>query len=259
MIHETVIVEHRGHVGLITLNRPKKLNVINVKLAQELNGSLLELERDSSVRVIIIKGAGRAFCAGLDLSEFLGKDGVMEYQQLVQLLEPMIKTMAGMNKPVIAAVHGAATAEGCGLTAACDLAIASEDAKFGTTAINVGLFCMGPAAPLLRSLGRKRSLYLLLTGDIIDAKEAERIGLVNRVVPGEYLDKEVMELANKLANKSPVALQMGKRAFYAMSNMEYQLALDYLGDMFGLLCSTKDAKEGISSFLEKRKPRWNEK
>lgn len=255
MVYETVIVERKGHVGLITLNRPEKLNVVNIELANDVNSALHELDNDNGIRVIIIKGAGRAFCAGHELSQFLGKP-VLEYQETVRILESMMKTIASIGKPVIAAVHGAATAMGCGLTAACDLAIASEDARFGTTAINVGLFCMGPAAPVLHSLGRKRSLGLLLTGDIIDAKEAERIGLINKVVPRENLDQAAMELAEKLASKSPIALQMGKRAFYAMSEMDYIRALDYLAGVFATLCATEDAREGVTAFLEKRTPHW---
>ena len=164
-----------------------------------------------------------------------------------------------MSKPVIGAVHGAAVANGCGLAVACDLTIASEDARFGTTAINVGLFCFGPSAPVSRCVGKKRSLELLLTGDIIDAKEAERIGLVNEVVPREELEGSAMKLAGKLASKSPVALQMGKTSFYKMSDMGYDEALTYLGEVFTTLCTTEDAKEGVSAFKDKRQPQWKER
>jgi len=153
-------------------------------------------------------------------------------------------------------VHGAAVANGCGLVAACDLAIAADDARLGTTAINVGLFCFGPSAPLVRSVGRKRSLKMLLTGDIIDAVEAERIGLVNEVVPREKLEEAVMALAEKLAKKNPISLQIGKNAFYKMSDMTYGEGLAYLGEVFTIVCSTDDGKEGINAFLEKREPHW---
>jgi enoyl-CoA hydratase/carnithine racemase len=174
-------------------------------------------------------------------------------------MERMTLTIAAMGKPVIAAVHGYAVANGTGLLAACDLAIAAEGTRIGTTAINVGLFCMGPAVPLSRCVGRKRALEMLLTGNMIDAQEAERIGLVNKVVPPDKLDEAALELANELAAKSPVALQMGKRAFYTMTDMEYTKALEYMNEMMAELCTTEDAKEGVDAFLKKRKPRWKER
>lgn len=161
-----------------------------------------------------------------------------------------------MNNPVIAAVHGVAVANGAGLVAACDLAIASDDARFGTTAINLGLFCFGPSAPLVKSVGRKRSLKLLFAGYMISAVEAERIGVVNKVVPREKLEESAIELANKLASKSPVALQMGKNALYKMSDMGYEDGIAYLGEMFSILISTEDGREGVSAFLEKRQPHY---
>jgi len=164
-----------------------------------------------------------------------------------------------MKKPVIASAHGYAVANGAGLVAASDLAIVSEDTKIGATAVNVGLFCMGPAVPLSRSLGRKRCLELLLTGDLIDAQTAERWGLVNKVVPREKLDEETMSLADRLAAKSPLALQMGKQAYYGMSDMEYDKALEYSNDLFAALCTTEDAKEGVDAFLKKRAPIWRER
>ena len=174
-------------------------------------------------------------------------------------MEQMNHVIAYMKKPVIASVHGFAVANGAGLLAASDLAIVAEGTKIGTTAINVGLFCMGPAVPLSRSLGRKRSLEMLLTGDMIEAEDAERWGLVNKVVPKDQLEDETMALAKKLAEKSPLALQMGKQAFYGMSDLEFGKALEYSNEMFAALCVTEDATEGINAFLEKRKPVWKEK
>ena len=255
MGYETVIVERKEHIGLITLNRPEQLNTFSSQLALELNNALRELDQDTQIRVVIIKGAGRAFCAGIDVNELSGKD-IVEIRSWVKSMDEHNLTIANMKKPVIAAVHGAAVANGCGLVAACDLAIAAEDARFGTTAINVGLFCFGPSAPLSRSLGKKKSLGLLLTGDIIPAEEAERIGLVNKVVTRGELEGAAMELAGKLASKSPVALQMGKTSFYKMSDMGYEDSLAYLGEMFSLVCATEDAKEGIAAFLNKRTPKW---
>jgi short chain enoyl-CoA hydratase (EC 4.2.1.17) len=253
--YQTITIERRDYVGLLTLNRPEQLNTFNTRLARELNEGLLELDKDRQVRVIIIRGAGRAFCAGIDLNELAGKN-TLEIRNWVKLMDVYNVTIANLGKPVIASVHGAAVANGCGLAAACDLTVASEDARFGATAINVGLYCFGPSAPVSRCLGKKKSLELLLTGDIIDAEEAYRIGLVNEVVPPEKLEEAAMKLAQKLASKSPVALRMGRTSFYKMSDMGYDEALTYLAEVFTTLCSTEDAKEGISAFLNKRQPEW---
>ena len=258
MSYQTIIVERKDHVGIITLNRPEQLNTFNTDLANEINQALLELEMDKRIRVVIIKGAGRAFCTGIDISEFPGKS-LQEYREWGALMERMIHVIASMKKPVIASAHGYAVANGAGLIAACDLAIVAEGTKIGATAVNVGLFCMGPAVPMSRSLGRKRCLEMIMTGDMIDAKDAERYGLVNRVVPAEKLEEATMALAKKLAEKSPLALQMGKQAFYGMSDMEYGKALEYSGEIFAALCVTEDAKEGVNAFLNKRKPVWKEK
>jgi len=253
-----MILERENHVGIIILNRPKQLNNFTSALGLELNKALLEMENDKKIRVVVLKGAGKAFCTGIDISEFHGKS-LKEYREWVALMEQMIHIIASMKKPVIASAHGYAVANGAGLIAACDLAVVAEGTKIGASAINVGLFCMGPAVPLSRSLGRKRCLYLVMTGDLIDAQEAERWGLVNKVVPLDQLDEATMALANKLAQKSPIALQMGKQAFYGMSDMEYGKALEYSSEMFAALCVTEDAEEGVNAFFDKRKPVWKEK
>jgi len=258
MKYQTIILEQKGHTGIITLNRPDKLNTFSTQLATELNEALRTLDGEKEIRVIIIKGAGRAFCAGIDLNEMAGK-GILELRNWIRKMDEHNITIARMKKPVIACVHGAAVANGCGLAAACDLTVASEDARFGTTAINVGLFCFGPSAPFSRCVGKKRSLELLFTGDIIDARKAEHIGLVNRVVPRDKLEDAAAELAEKLAKKSPVALQMAKSSFYTMSDMGYEEALTYLGEAFTTLCGTEDAREGVDAFLSKREPVWHER
>jgi enoyl-CoA hydratase/carnithine racemase len=258
MLHNTVIVEQQNHIGTLTLNRPDQLNTFSSEMARELNRGLVELDNEKQVRVIVVKGAGKAFSTGIDVSEFFGKS-LKEYREWVGLMEQMNHVIAYMKKPVIASVHGYAVANGAGLIAACDLAIVAEGTKIGTTAINVGLFCMGPAVPLSRSLGRKRCLEMLLTGDMIDAQDAERWGLVNKVVPADQLDEATMALAAKLAEKSPLALQMGKQSFYRMSDMEFGKALEYTNETFAALCVTDDAQEGVDAFLKKRKPVWKEK
>jgi len=255
MDFETIIVEKENHIGIITLNRPEELNTFTTTLAGELDQSLVDMDQDKEIRVIIIKGNGRVFCAGIDVS-VLPMKSILEYRPWIQDMERMSLTIAHMVKPVIVAAHGVAAANGAGLVAAADLAIIAEGTRIGTTAINVGLFCMGPAVPLSRSLGRKLSLEMLLTGDFIDAERAERIGLVNKVVPPDKLMDEAMNLASKLASKSPIALQMGKKAFYTMSDMEFEKALEYSNEMFAELCTTEDAIEGVRAFREKREPVW---
>jgi len=255
MVFETIIVEKENHIGIITLNRPEQLNTFTTALARELSEALADMDRDETIRVVILKGNGRVFCAGIDVSVMPMKS-ILEYRPWIQDMEKMSLTIAHMVKPVIVAAHGVAAANGAGLVAAADLAIIAEGTRIGTTAINVGLFCMGPAVPLSRSLGRKLSLEMLLTGDFIDAERAERIGLVNKVVPQDKLMDEALNLATKLASKSPIALQMGKQAFYTMSDMEFEKALEYSDEMFAELCTTEDALEGVNAFREKREAVW---
>jgi len=255
MDFETIIVEKKNHIGIITLNRPDQLNTFTTTLAAELDNSLLTMDQDKEIRVIILKGNGRAFSAGIDVS-VLPMKNILEYRQWIRDMEKSFLTIAHMVKPVIVAAHGVAAANGAGLVTAADLAIVAEGTRIGTTAINVGLFCMGPAVPLSRSLGRKLALEMLLTGDFIDAERAERIGLVNKVVPQDKLMDEAMNLANKLAAKSPIALQMGKQAFYTMSDMEFDKAMEYSDEMFAQLCTIDDALEGINAFKERREAVW---
>jgi enoyl-CoA hydratase/carnithine racemase len=255
MDFETIIVERENHIGIITLNRPEQLNTFTTTLAEELNQALVDMDNEKEIRVVVLKGNGRVFCAGIDVS-VLPMRSILEYRQWIRDMERALLTIARMAKPVIVAAHGIAAANGAGLVAAADLAIVAEGTRIGTTAINVGLFCMGPAVPLSRSLGRKRSLEMLLTGDFIDAERAESIGLVNKVVPADTLTDEALDLATKLASKSPIAIQMGKQAFYTMSDMEFEKALEYSDEMFAELCTTEDALEGVKAFREKREPVW---
>ena len=258
MPYNAILVDHDNHVGIITLNRAEQLNTFSSEMARELSRALIELDNDDTCRVVVVKGAGKAFSAGIDISEFFEKSQ-REYLEWVTLMEKVHVIIAQMKKPVIASVQGFAVANGAGLLASSDLAVVAEGTKIGATAINVGLFCMGPAVPLSRSLGRKRCLEMLLTGDMVDARDAERWGLVNKVVPADQLEEATMELANKLAEKSPLALQMGKRAFYCMSDMEFGKAVEHSNEVFAALCVTEDAKEGIDAFMNKRKPVWKEK
>ncbi len=259
MSYENIIVEIGDDaVAEITLNRPSNLNTFNIPLATELRQALEALDSEKQARVIILKGAGKAFCAGIDVSDFFDKS-VMEYRDWIDCMENPLVSISRMSKPVIAQVHGVAAANGAGLVAACDLAVASENARLGLTAINVGLNCIGPVVPVTRSIGRKRALELLFFGDLITAKEALSMGLVNRVVAESDLDAETRKWAAILAQKSPVALQIAKKAFYTAADLDYSKAFEYMNEAFARLCSTQDAKEGISAFLEKRSPVWKQK
>jgi enoyl-CoA hydratase/carnithine racemase len=258
MAYTNVLVDKQDHIGLITLNRPEEMNTFNVPFARELNDALLEMDQDPKVRVVVIRAAGKHFSTGISLAEFKNKSN-KEYREFIRLMDEHNHTIAKMKKPVIASVKGYALANGAGLIFACDLAVAAEDVKIGTTAINVGLICTGPAVPLARSVGRKKTLEMVLTGDMLTAAEAERLGLFNKVVPADDLEEATMELAGKLAAKSPLAMQIGKTAIYAMQDIPYHQSIDYLSELFAALCSTEDAEEGVRAFLEKRKPSWQER
>ena len=258
MAFETILIEKKNQVGIITLNRPQKFNTFSSLMAEELNTALRQLDEDNEIRVVIVKGAGKVFSTGIDVSEFHGKTP-SEYHRWLTLMDQMHLTIASMGKPVIAMVHGYAVANGAGLVAAADFAIMAGDAKLGTTAINVGLLCTGPIIPMSYSLGKKKTLEMLLSGDMIDAKEAERLGLVNKVVPAENLEEETFAFAQKLIDKSPVAIQMGKNFYYQMIDMPFRQRFALNSEIMARLCTTEDVQEGVKAFIEKRKPVWKGK
>lgn len=259
MHYETIIVKTGDdHVAEITLNRPDSLNTFNVPLATELNQALVALDSEDPVRVIILKGAGKAFCAGIDVTDFSDKN-IMEYRAWIACMEQPLITISRIKKPVIAQVNGVAAANGAGLVAAADLATAGEKARIGLTAINVGLNCVGPVIPVTRSVGRKRALELLLYGELIPAGQALNMGLINRVIPEADLETETRKWASILAQKSPLALQMAKEAYYVAADLDYYKAFEYMNEAFSRLCATEDAREGIGAFLGKRNPVWKQK
>lgn len=253
-----VIRERRGPVGFVSLNRPEAMNTFNVPLAIQLNRALMEFDEDPEVRVVVIKAQGNNFSAGIDLRELLKMEG-KDLREFVKLMELHNHTIARMRKPVVASVRGYVLANGAGLMMASDFAIASDNAKIGTTAIKVGLACIGPGVVASRSFGRKRALEMVLLGEWIDAHEAHRLGLVNRVVPDESLEAETESFAFNLAERNPFAIELAKRGIYASEDLPYHEALDYASELFSLLVQTEDAKEGIRAFLEKRKPTWRGK
>jgi enoyl-CoA hydratase/carnithine racemase len=258
MSFETILIEKKDQMGIITLNRPQKFNTFSTQLAEELNTALRQLDEDTEVRVVIIKGAGKVFSTGIDVSEFHGKTP-LEYHRWGTLMDQMHFTIASMGKPVIAMVHGYAVANGAGLMAAADFAIVAEGTQIGTTAINVGLLCTGPIIPMSYGLGKKKTLEMLLSGDMIDSKEAERLGLVNKVVPADKLEEETFSFAQKLISKSPVAIQMGKNFYYQMIDMPFLQRFVLNGEVMARLSTTEDALEGINAFFAKRQPVWKGK
>lgn len=248
-LHGAVELDTDEHVGRITLDRPGAMNTFNTELASDLDVGLKTHEADADVRAVVIEGAGDAFSAGIDLTEHAQFDDESAYEEWVAGMEEPFTTIAEMGTPVIAAVHGHAAANGLGLVAACDLAVATEGTKFGATAPKVGLFCMGPAVPLMNAVVRKRCLELLLTGELIDAETAADWGLINRVTPaGEHVET-ADEYAETIAAKSPTAVQRGKEAYYEMTGMGYTDALEYSNEQFAALCTTDDAAIGIDAFL----------
>lgn len=256
--HNVVTEKGKNFVGKVILNRPEKLNTMDTGTAAALYEALMEMEASADVRVVLLKGAGRVFCAGVDLNE-LEERSAMEYREWIEKMEKPLGAVAHMKKPVIAQVQGAATANGLGLVAAADLAIGGRSVRMGLTAIKAGLNCVGPVLPVAKCVGRKKALELLLFGDMIDAEEALRLGLLNRVVPDEALEGEASKWAEKLALMSPIAVQIAKSAFYTCEDMPYDVQFSHMNEAFARLCTTSDAKEGVRAFLEKRKPRWKEK
>ena len=259
MTYENLILDvNQQFVGTITLNRPDHLNTFNSPLAEELYHALIELDDAPEVRVVRIKGAGKAFCAGIDVNELAGKT-TLEYRAWIGHMERPLLTISKMKKPVIAQVQGVAAANGAGLVAAADLAIAAENTRLGLTAINVGLNCVGPVIPVAKSVGRKRALELLFFGELIKAPQALEMGLINRMTPPDELESQALAWAEKLAEKSPVALQIAKQGFYASADMTYPQQFDYMNEAFARLCSTQDAKEGVAAFFEKRPAKWQQR
>jgi enoyl-CoA hydratase/carnithine racemase len=255
---ETILVSREGATGRITLNRPEKRNALSLQLMQELIGSLETLGADPEVRAIVIEGAGPAFSAGHDLSEMVGRD-LPFYQQLFDVCTELMEAIHRVPQPVIAKVHGVATAAGCQLVAACDLAVAADDARFATPGVKIGLFCSTPMVPLSRAIGRKRALEMLVTGDLIDAQTALDWGLVNRVVPAERLEEAVAELVEKIAASSPLTVGIGKEAFYEQVELDEHRAYDLTKSVMAMNSLAADAQEGICAFLEKRRPSWSGK
>ena len=245
-------------VAWLTLNRPAARNALSVALLAALDDALAAIADDRSVRVVVIGGAGPAFCAGHDLREMRANPGRAATEALFAQCSGVMTRIVRLPKPVIARVHGIATAAGCQLVASCDLAVAAADARFATPGVNIGLFCSTPMVALSRNVGRKAALEMLLTGDMIDAEHAQKIGLVNRVVPPDELDAAVAALAEKIAGKSALTVAIGKAAFYRQAELDLDAAYAYAGEVMTRNMMARDAAEGIDAFLGKRAPIWTD-
>jgi enoyl-CoA hydratase/carnithine racemase len=251
MDFEHVVIKNEDAASTIVLNRPDKRNALSLELMRELIDAL----RAATGRVIVIGGAGPCFSAGHDLSEMVGRSAGF-YTELFDVCTELMQTIQDVPQPVIAKVHGVATAAGCQLVASCDLVVAEEGARFGTPGVKIGLFCSTPMVPLTRSIGRKRAMQMLLTGELIGCDTAADWGLVNLVVPPDTLDDAVADLVGKIGAASPLTVRIGKQAFYQQVDSEQGKAYDVTKSVMALNAMTDDAQEGIQAFLEKRPPVW---
>jgi enoyl-CoA hydratase/carnithine racemase len=255
MAFNEIAMESQGAIGLVTLDSPKTANALSTSMIRELIDALEDFRKDASTQVIVLRTNGKHFCSGHNLSEMV--DGHRsEYKSIFEQCSRMMKLIHEVPQIVIAQVRGVATAAGCQLVATCDLAIAEEGARFATPGVRIGLFCTTPMVALSRAVGRKHAFEMLMTGRLISAQEAERLGLVNKTVPADQLDSTTMELAQSISEASPLVLKLGKRAFYSQIEMDEHKAYEYATEVMTLNLMADDAQEGIKAFLEKRKPLW---
>jgi len=250
------LYECNDGIATLTLNRPRQRNALSMQLMGELVARLSHIAGDADVRVVVIRGNGPGFCAGHDLKEMRADPREEAHRKTFARCIELMKAIVELPKPVIAQVHGIATAAGCQLVATCDLAIAADDARFATPGVNIGLFCSTPMVALSRNVGRKQAMEMLLPGDMIDADTAAQYGLINRAVPADELADAVSELARKIAAKSPLVLEIGKEAFYRQLESGLAEAYEYTGAVMVRNMLTGDAAEGIDAFIEKRHPVW---
>jgi enoyl-CoA hydratase/carnithine racemase len=253
--YEHIRFERDGAVAYVTMNRPNKRNALSLAHMQELTSCFKEIRDDGHASIVILRGEGPAFCAGHDLSEMIGRDPGF-YRHIFDVCCEMMETIQGIPQPVIAQVHATATAAGCQLAATCDLVVASEEARFATPGVRIGLFCSTPMVALSRAVGQKKSMEMLLTGEFVSAEEALQYGLVNRVVPAEELEAEARALADKISEASPLVVGVGKQAFYRQLEMPTDQAYAYTKEVMSFNATFQDAQEGMCAFLEKRKPEW---
>jgi enoyl-CoA hydratase/carnithine racemase len=244
------------NVAILTLNRPEARNALSMGLMQALDAALVAIGDDPRIHAVIIGANGPAFCAGHDLREIRAHPTRADYEAVFALCSMLMQRIVRLPKPVIARVHGVATAAGCQLVASADLAVAADTARFATPGVNIGLFCSTPMVALSRAVGRKAAMEMLLTGDLISADRAREIGLINRVVPPDALDDAALALARQIAAKSPLTVAIGKEAFDRQAEMDLADAYDYAAQVMTRNMLARDATEGIDAFLTKREPSW---
>ena len=257
---DKVLLRHNARdIAWLTLNRPKAYNALSGDLMSELISSLNSIANERDIKVVVIKGAGKGFCAGHDLQEMKVNNNETFLENFFEQCCVLMQAIVNLPQPVIAQVHGTAAAAGCQLVASCDLAFADDNATFATPGVNIGLFCSTPMVAVSRKINRKKMMEMLLLGDKIDSKTAVEHGLINRRVPGKLLNKAVSEVANKIASKSPLTLKIGKEAFYKQLEMPLSEAYEYTSKVMIQNMQARDAEEGISAFIEKRLPVWTGK
>lgn len=252
-----VLRQDQDGVATLTLNRPQARNSLSQEMLRALLDAFAAIRADASVRVVILAGAGPAFCAGHDLKELRAEGFERGFtEQLFADCAELMQAIVRLPQPVIARVHGVATAAGCQLVASCDLAVAADDARFATPGVNIGLFCSTPMVALSRNVAPKQAMQMLLTGEMIDAPTALRFGLINQTVPAAELESSALALARQLAAKSSLTLAIGKEAFYRQAEMSLDAAYAYTREVMVHNLEALDAQEGITAFLDKREPTW---
>ncbi|HEY0181647.1 MAG TPA: enoyl-CoA hydratase [Rhodopila sp.] len=255
-MNDILLRQDRDGIATLTLNRPAARNALSMGLMAALDADLTAIAEDHSVKVVIIAANGPAFCAGHDLREMRATPTRTAYEAVFALCSRLMQRIVQLPKPVIAQVHGVATAAGCQLVASADLAVAADTARFATPGVDIGLFCSTPMVALSRAVGRKAAMEMLLTGDMVPAARARDLGLINRVVPEAELHETTLALAAQIAAKSPLTLAIGKEAFYRQLEMDLARAYDYASEVMTRNMLAHDAAEGIDAFLGKRKPQW---
>lgn len=258
MSYENLCFETDGFIAIVTLNRPNRRNALSLALMRELLDCLRKIGESAQLRAVILAATGKVYSSGHDLSELVDRN-INDYRQIFDVCAELMTKIQSIPQPVIAEVQGMATAAGCQLVAACDLAIAAEEATFATPGVRIGLFCTTPMVALSRAVGRKRALEMLLTGEPIDAPTAAEWGLVNRFVPATNLRQETQKLATRIAQASPVTLAIGKQAFYSQIDLDQTKAYAYAKEIMSMNSMAADAQEGISAFLGKRAACWTGK
>ena len=254
-VFNSILIERDAPVATITMNRPEKRNALSSKMMRELTDALRALSAESDVRAIVLAANGPAFSAGHDLRELVDGD-IKRYRAVFDLCTELMETIQAIPQPVIASVQKIATAAGCQLVATCDLAVAAEEATFGTPGVKIGLFCTTPMVALSRAIGRKRALQMLMTGRLISAETAADWGLINTVVPADQLASATRDLALAIATASPLTVALGKQAFYTQIDLDQPKAYAYAKEVMSMNAMAADAQEGMCAFLDKRQPAW---